>query len=326
MLFRKTAAVAACLFSLALPAEQTIRFGITTDMHKDLIPDADERLQTFIDASKKQKADFIIDLGDFCFPLKKNQSFVNIWRSSGLPTYNAIGNHDMDKSTKEEFLSFVRETHGRYYSFDVKNFHFVVLDPNNLFYGGKYHPYKNANFYRSAKQRAFIDPEQMEWLKKDLAGTKLRTIVFSHQSLENPAACRNQDIIRKIFEEENKKCGFKKIIAAFSGHDHTNFSRQINGIHYTQLNSMSYSWVGYKYASNKRYSKETYKKYPHLRATATYSDPLYTFVTISDDEINIKGTTSTFMKPHPRETGLTSDTLHGVPFEPKISDRVLRIK
>ena len=43
-----------------------LHFGIVTDVHKDLMPDADRRLEKFINEANERKVDFIIQMGDFC--------------------------------------------------------------------------------------------------------------------------------------------------------------------------------------------------------------------------------------------------------------------
>ena len=78
---------------------------------------------------------------------------------------HTIGNHDMDAYTPDEYVAGMKMP-GRYYSFDKGDFHFIVLDGNNLYDGKKYTHYSKANYYVNPKMRAFVDPEQMEWLKK----------------------------------------------------------------------------------------------------------------------------------------------------------------
>ena len=43
-------------------------FGIMADAHADLIPDKNERIEKFIREAISKEVDFIIQLGDFCFP------------------------------------------------------------------------------------------------------------------------------------------------------------------------------------------------------------------------------------------------------------------
>ena len=43
--------------------QQSLRFGLIADVHYGLAPDAQKRLQVFIDDMNRQKVDFIIQLG-----------------------------------------------------------------------------------------------------------------------------------------------------------------------------------------------------------------------------------------------------------------------
>ena len=82
----------------------------------------------------------------------------------------------------------------------------------------------------------------MEWLKNDLAAIDKKCVLFSYQSIEQ--AMNNGYEVRKILEEENKRVGLKKVVLAFGGHNHSNYTKEINGITYMQINSTSYGWVG----------------------------------------------------------------------------------
>ena len=58
---------------------KTLNFGIVTDVHKDLMPDANQRLETFIHQAQERNVDFIIQMGDFCMVESKNKDFLKIW-------------------------------------------------------------------------------------------------------------------------------------------------------------------------------------------------------------------------------------------------------
>ena len=195
---------------------------------------------------------------------------------------------------------------GRYYSFDKGDFHFIVLDGNNLYDGGKFTHYAKANYYVDMKKRAFVDPEQMEWLKNDLAATDKKCVLFSHQSIEQ--AMNNGYEVRQILEEENKRVGLKKVVLAFGGHNHSNYTKEINGITYMQINSASYVWVGEPTQTEKRYSKEVNEKYPLLRYSMTYDKALYAIVTLTADGADIKGTDAEFIPPTSKDLNM-SDSL-----------------
>lgn len=307
-----------------LPVNAPISFGISTDIHNDIIHDGELRLKTFLAEMESKQVDFVIDLGDFCHPVEESKKFAGLWKSSNLKKYNTLGNHDMDLGTKQDFMDFVGMKK-KYYSFDNGDFHFIVLDANNLKIGGEYIAYSHANFYKPSEQRAHVDPDQLEWLKEDLGKTKKMCIVFSHQSFENKNACQNQQEVRAIFEEANKEAGFQKVIAAFSGHDHTDYSKEINGIHYVQINSMSYNWVGEKYKCTERFSDEINKKRPNLEKTIPFKDPLFAHVTVGNGTIKIEGVESSFIEPGPEELGMDLNEKEN-PFVPKISDRTLTVK
>lgn len=297
-----------------------LTFGISTDIHQDIMHDAEVRLQHFINESEKQNLDFIIDLGDFCFPKKENLNFVKIWKSSSMERFNVLGNHDMDIGTKTDFMEFVGMT-DRYYSFDKDEIHFVVLDPNNLLIDGNYIPYNNGNFYKPSEQRAHVDPEQLEWLKKDLADTDKHCIIFSHQSFDSLKASKKRDQVRNIFEDANQKAGFQKVIAAFNGHSHIDSAREVNGIQYIQINSMSNKWVGEKYKCPERFPDSVNRRRPTIQFTTPYKDPLYAIVTIKKNVLKIQGVESTYIKPGPSELGIPTNEEFGNLLVPRISDR-----
>lgn len=321
---KKTIALLSILFVLCScqKQEQPIKFAIITDIHQDIMHDGEERLQTFLDDVKEQNLDFIIDLGDFCFPKEENHSFLNRWNAYPGEKYHALGNHDMDICSKEEYISFTGMP-SRYYSFDKGDFHFIVLDPNNIYKDGEYTPYNKGNYYIESSLINHIDPEQVEWLKTDLKATTKRCIIFSHESLENTV--KNGEVIRKILEDENQKAGFKKIPIAFSGHDHTDYAKEINGITYIQINSASNQWVGEKYACPERFSEEINQKRPAVKYTVPYKDALYAFVTVDKNGMELKGKESSFIPPTPSDLGIPTD-VYSEPLVAKISNYKISFK
>ncbi len=53
--------------------KRTLNFGIVADVHKDLMPDANDRLEKFISEANHRKVDFIIQLGDFCMADRRRE-------------------------------------------------------------------------------------------------------------------------------------------------------------------------------------------------------------------------------------------------------------
>ncbi|WP_454879801.1 metallophosphoesterase family protein [Sphingobacterium detergens] len=259
--------------------QQMIKFGIISDLHYDLMHDSDRRAQLFIDAMNKEQPDFIISLGDFCVPKSTNQKLMTIWKQFKGKKHYVLGNHDTDGGfTKQQALAFWG-TDKPYYSFDDKGFHFVILDGNE-----KDPEKKIAGYPRT------LGKEQLHWLREDLRRTKLRTIIFCHQGLENTInGLENGMEVRYLFEQINAEAGFDKVILVFTGHHHLNYHNHINGIHYVQINSASYYWAGENFES-KAFDEAFYKKYGILKRTLVYKHPIWATVSIDKKSIHIEGT------------------------------------
>jgi 3',5'-cyclic AMP phosphodiesterase CpdA len=301
------------LLAVSCTQHRVVRFGICADVHKDVMHDADRRLQLFIDKMTQGEVDFIIELGDFMQPQDYNASFLDIWNSFEGPAYHVLGNHDMDNTHGERFSREFTVGHldmpSRYYSFDRKGFHFIVLDGNDP----KDPPQEGYARY--------IGGEQLDWLQEDLAGTHARVIVFSHQSLEDPEGVENGTDVRRILEAANRQSGKKKVIACFSGHHHIDHATAINGIHYIQINSMSYVWLGGDY-QHVRYGQEIDEQYPYIKYTTPYLEPVFATVEIDTrGTIRIHGGESSWVGPDPWELGYPEEkrSVTG----PRISSREL---
>lgn len=297
--------------------ETPIRFAIASDFHAPDVPGGKERVEAFIKAAHDENVDFIIELGDFCRLDSASQMYREIWNSFDGEKYHAIGNHDLDRYSVDEYAAGMGMPN-RYYSFDKGNFHFVVLDGNNYFDGEEIHHYDHANYGRyPLANHSYMDREQMEWLAKDLAATRLKTILFSHESLDSEL--KNGADVRKILEQENKRAGYQKVLLAFSGHNHSNYTKNINGIIYMQINSASYVWIGEETQTEKRFPKEINDRYSLMKYSMMYDKPLYAIVTLTEDQADVKGTKANFMPPAPKEIGL-GDSIGVYPLVSVIED------
>lgn len=301
------------LLSVSCSQHTVMRFGICADVHKDIMHDADQRLQAFVIEMNEKDVDFIIELGDFAQPQDYNASFMNIWKSFEGPSFNVLGNHDMDNDTGERFPRDYTVGYlgmpGRYYSFDSEGFHFIVLDGNDQ----KEPP--QSGYAR------YIGKKQLDWLRQDLAGTNSPAIVFSHQSIEDPGGIENAAEVRKILETARLNSGRHKVIACFSGHHHIDYATTINGINYVQINSMSYYWMGADYLQV-RYGAEIDEQYPYIKYTAPYKDPIYAIVEVdSRGIIRIAGRESSWVGPDPWELGYPEDERYKT--GPRITGREL---
>jgi calcineurin-like phosphoesterase family protein len=291
-----TASTAAISFPLPLFAAtvplRKIRIGLIADVHKDIIYDADERLQVFIDAMNTEKVDAVLQMGDFCIPKPANQGFLDIFNRFNGPRHHVLGNHDTDGGFKSEQTMKFWGMEKRFYSFDLAGFHFIVLDANDRPAGWK------------GGYPHFIAADQTAWLREDLEKTKLNTFVFSHQSLERPECIDNQAEIREILEAARTAGGNPKVAGCFNGHWHIDHHRIINGIPYLHINSSSYYWLGDQY-KHERLSPELAKRFPTVAFTAPYTKPLFTVLEIDPaaGRFSIRSGKSEWFGPSPREVG-----------------------
>ena len=215
---------------------------------------------------KQFKPDFAIDLGDFGCQISEGQTtqvmhdgqlealghHVKVFSQLKCPRYHVMGNHDVgwlkggdekitpdeligrghagEDITKQEFLDATGTPH-RYYSFDVRGFHFIVLDGNNQ-------PDNSAPSGKDGLVGGYwIDATQKKWLAKDLAQNRQKAkIVFCHEELHHtsergsgqggdtpfpPVGKQNSYVdngweIRKLFAADGR------VLACFFGHKHRN--------------------------------------------------------------------------------------------------------
>lgn len=229
----------------------SIRFGLITDLHfadRDT-PDGSSRyyreslqkLAECITVMNREKVDFLIQLGDFkdqndppveSETLEYLKTISHELNRFDGPTYHVLGNHDHDSISKQQFLDGVTisgiNPPQSYYSFDRKNFHFVVLDANYTSSGEEY-DHGNFDWKDSNIPRA-----QLDWLHQDLSRTQKPTIVFVHQRLDekegNASYCvRNAAAVRNILEEAGN------VILVIQGHYHPGDMSTINDIVYYTL-------------------------------------------------------------------------------------------
>ncbi|AWW32205.1 alkaline phosphatase [Echinicola strongylocentroti] len=293
--------------------KSNITFGVITDLHHDIMHDGQKRLEAFLGDMKEQQPDFIIQLGDFCVPKPANQPLLDAWNTFSGDKHHVIGNHDTDGGFSKDQVVEFWEAKGNYYSFDKNGFHFVVLDGNE----------HNESSDRPKGYARYISPSQMDWLVDDLQKTNLPSIVCCHQGLDNERyGIENGMAVRYLLETANTNAGFQKVILVLSGHHHQDYFNKINDIHYVQINSASYYWLGDQYKTV-RYSEQVDENYPWIKYTAPYKDPLWATITIaSNGKINIKGKKSSFVGPSPKQMGV-ADNKDVYPIVPYISTRKL---
>jgi len=216
------------------PAEKPsrLRFGIITDLHyADIDPSGARsyreslaKLEECVRVMNGQKADFLVELGDF-----KDQDKVNpaegktlgylkrieaVFEKFDGPRYHVLGNHDVDSISKSQFLKIGRNSGippGRsYYSFGVKGVRFIVLDANFRAGGTSY---DHGNF---AWEDANIPVAELNWLRQELASSSKPAMIFIHHQLDGEGAyyVKNAAEVRRALEDSGK------VLAVIQGHRH----------------------------------------------------------------------------------------------------------
>jgi predicted phosphodiesterase len=242
------AALAALPPRLRAETDAGLSFGIVADCHAaDIEPNAgryyresEKKLAECVGEMNRRGVDFLVELGDFKDQGKTAEETLGylrgieqVFRGFKGKRYHVLGNHDMDRISKAQFLGLVENTGvpptDTYYSFDTKGFHFVVLDANFRTDGTAY----DAGNFRWTE--AFVPPRQLAWLADDLARTRLPAIVFIHQLLdgdEGAVYVRNSAEVRAVLEAG------RRVRAVFQGHHHEGGYRERGGIHYYTLKAL----------------------------------------------------------------------------------------
>lgn len=269
---------------ILLNAKKSTKIGIITDLHYDLMPDADLRLSSFLNEMKKSRPDALLQMGDYAMPSTENRQIYQRFNDAHSLCLHALGNHDTDNGYK---VDKVLECWGRsqpYYAQDVNGIEFIVLNGNE-----KGSPSHKGGY------ASYIGNEQMEWLKARLEKAMKPVVVVCHQPLAGEMAVDNADAIQRLLSGNKEK-----VLLAINGHTHINCHLTIGGINYLHINSASYFWVGSQFSHN-TYSDEVTRKYPYVKMFCPYKDPLFTTMTIDPlaHTISFKGKTSEWVGASP---------------------------
>lgn len=184
---------------------------------------------------------FAMGCGDIVFDrLNLFGEHNNIVSVTGLPFFQAKGNHDMDYNNRSAELSdnsFGKVYGPSYYSFNKGKVHYVVLD--NVFYLGR-------DFYYIG----YLDERQLSWLQKDLSYIAKGSTVVVNQHI--PSALDSSDVARFSFDNITKSQTNKKALYDIlkdykahivSGHMHNTYNVNIgNGIVERVHSSVCGSW------------------------------------------------------------------------------------
>ncbi|UMB52583.1 calcineurin-like phosphoesterase family protein [Lutibacter sp. A64] len=218
----------------------------------------------------KYKADgtkvYALTLGDLTWDLywyKNNfglNEYIPYMNMLNCPVFNLIGNHDYDPyyandwEAENKFRDILGPT---YYSFNLGDIHYVVLDDvEYINTGGSIGTVGNRNYNYT------INLEQIKWLKKDLEAIIDKTtpiVLAMHTPLyKRPSVDSNGDQVNEIYLNNGNELieilkGFSKV-NILTGHLHENYrvEEEINLMeHNTAAICATWWWTGKNgYADN----------------------------------------------------------------------------
>jgi 3',5'-cyclic AMP phosphodiesterase CpdA len=224
-----------------------VTLGIVTDLHfgpeahfggklRKMTHMAPDLARAFVRRMNDEvRPDLVVNLGDDLedesreADLARYEQCQEILRGAAAPLVNVAGNHDTIHLNREDLNRAWRRTGPLYYAMDLGGWHFVVL-----------HTLEKKDV------EIRLPEAQLEWLRADLASTKLPTVVLMHhsageQSLDDSrwwpgrsdlALVKERAEVRRIFEES------RRVKAVFNGHLHWNHLAVIGGIPYVTVQSL----------------------------------------------------------------------------------------
>ncbi len=239
------------------PEKDNFSFVFMTDIHVTPERNATEGLLQAIDTINKLAPDFVISGGDNIMDALEQtygraDSLYNLFEETvknlKMPIYYTMGNHEVFGLYKKSGVSPDHKEYGkklyenrltkRYYSFDFKNWHFIVID--------------GVGFTEDRHYYGYVDSVQVEWLKQDLekTGKNKPVAISTHIPLLSVGAqitlgptepfakssiINNANEIRTILEQYNVKL-------VLQGHLHFLEDINYNGIHYITGGAVSSGW------------------------------------------------------------------------------------
>lgn len=304
----------------------TLKFGLFSDLHLDIMQDGAERLDAFLADCLEQKVDFVISAGDFTYPEDTSRcrcsweklpinlrnaierpspvpklAILKQYENFPLPHYHTLGNHEMDFSTKEEAVALLGMP-GRYYDFVRKGWHFLILDTNHYRdENGTLHDYCQGDYF-DHPETCWLDESQLAWLEERLRVCPEPAVLVSHQPLyPRPlgGGLRNYPALRQVLFPTVDKV-LSRVRMCIYGHCHVDEAVWWDGVLHYGINSISNHWAGPKYAC-RRFDPVTEEQFPNLRYTFPYEEPVYAIVTLSGEGVVVQGKQSRFVPPGPEE-------------------------
>lgn len=208
--------------------EEVVKIGIVTDVHQGPL-DIRPWMRKFVrDMNNSFKPDFVVELGDFIGGTENSiKDLIEIneeYSKCNSPRYYVIGNHDIQRISREQFKEIVRINYYWLY-FRVKFLHVFIID-------AAWGPDLN-----SGGPTGHVPKEELNWLKRVLSKVPKNEpiILLCHY----PIAIFSEPTIDNEYELMNL---FREhyLIATFTGNHHYGAYREVDGVHHICLHSMGW--------------------------------------------------------------------------------------
>ena len=207
-----------------------IKLGVIADIHIGFVPDAEDRLQAFLDNMADAAPDGLIQLGDFAYPNAAHQAIVDKFNRSNPNVIHAIGNHELDHGLTRDDAKASWGIPHFYYAKEINGIKIIVLDGND---------HGSPNYHSHGGYHSYVAEEQREWFKRELESSELPALVVSHQPLAGKFAVDNANQMQKILSDYRDK-----VLVCINGHSHLDQHVVVDGVNYVHINSASYYWLG----------------------------------------------------------------------------------
>lgn len=251
--------------------DNNFSFVFMTDIHVEPELHATEGLLQAIDTINSLAPDFVLTGGDNIMDALgqtygRSDSLYNLFEETvknlDMPIYYTMGNHEIFGLYEKSGVSPDNKEYGKklyehrlgkpYYSFDHKNWHFIVLD--------------GIGFTKDRHYYGVIDSVQIKWLKQDLKNvgkekpvaisTHIPLLSVGRQIMSGPtegfdasSIITNAHEIIQILEQYNVKL-------VLQGHLHFLEDINYNGIHYITGGAVcSNWWKGTRYGMEEGFVK-----------------------------------------------------------------------
>ena len=281
-----------------------IRMLVFGDLHMEDCADGPQRLERILQHAAEAHVDFIVSLGDLCFPTQEHAHVMERLKQCGIPVYHTIGNHDVQEWDIAHSLRFLGKERP-YEACVVGDHKFIILD--TCYWKSEQGEFHFPNKMRIPSVYPVVPQEQLTWLAEQLSDG-IRYIIFSHMSLVNPFGRRG--IANK--EEVQQLLAGKDVRLCMNGHDHGSDLKWVGGVPYYTVSSASQFcwWGGDPPGSEVR--------------NLFYRDPLHVIVEVADDEIRILGMESDYDGLRPEDVGVYDYRWNGVDVHPCTRSHVIR--